>query len=71
MSYGFPRPILFKIEKIVGFLLFIIGLFAVLKLFGVLNENLLVPNQYMAWFTAIVCVIFGFILMSHKQHGIY
>ena len=68
---GYPRPILFKIEKVIGFIIFVIGVFAVLKLLSVLDPYLLVPNEYLAWFTAIVCVFFGFILMAHKQHGIY
>ncbi|MGV8150158.1 MAG: hypothetical protein ACP5NV_00340 [Candidatus Woesearchaeota archaeon] len=68
---NYPRPIFFKIEKIVGFIVFAVGIFAVLKLVGVLSESLLVPNEYLAWVTAVVCVFFGFILMSHKQHGIY
>lgn len=67
--YNYPRPILFKIEKIFGFLLLVIGLFAVLKLVGILNSSLIVPNEYLAWFTSVVCLLFGFILVSHKQHG--
>lgn len=70
MKYNYPRPILFKIEKIVGFILLIIGLFALLKLLNVLSQDLIVPTEYMAWFTTIVCIFFGFILMSSKQHGL-
>jgi hypothetical protein len=70
MRYNYPRPILFKIEKIMGFLLIVIGIFAILKLLNLLDANLIVPNAYLAWFTSIICVIIGFILMSHQQHGL-
>ena len=64
------RPVFFKIEKIVGFIIFLIGLFIVLKLVNVLDENLIIPNAYLAWFGAGACILFGFILLSSQQHGI-
>jgi len=67
--YGYPRPIFFKVEKIFGFLLLLIGIFVALKLVGVLDANLLVPNEYLVWFTAAVCILFGFVLVTHQQHG--
>ncbi len=71
MPYKYPKPILFKIEKIVGFFVFIVGVFSILKLLGILTEDFLVPSQYMAWFMAVCLIFFGFILMTHKQHGVY
>lgn len=70
-SYKYPRPILFKIEKIVGFIVFILGIFSILKLLNVLSEDFIVPSQYMAWFMAICLLFFGFLLMNNKQHGVY
>ncbi|MFA5796587.1 MAG: hypothetical protein WC916_00945 [Candidatus Woesearchaeota archaeon] len=69
--YNYPHHILFKIEKILGFVLLLIGIFAVLKLTGILAPELLIPNEYLAWFTSLVCVLFGFVLVTHKQHGVY
>jgi hypothetical protein len=68
--YNYPRPIYVKIEKVVGFILFLIGIFSLLKLLNILDVDLIVPSEYLAWFTAGVCVFFGLILVLHKQHGI-
>ena len=71
MMYPYPRPIMFKIEKIIGFIIFVIGIFAILKFLNILNETLIVPNEYLGWFTAGACIFFGFILMSNNQHGLH
>lgn len=68
---NYPRPIIFKIEKIFGFLLFLVGVFVVLKILNVLDENAYIPNDYLLIFTAAICVLFGIILMTHTQHGFH
>ena len=59
-----------KIEKIVGLVLFVVGVFSVLKLLNILEADLIIPAEYLVWFTAVACVFFGFILMVHTQRGI-
>ena len=54
-------------EKIIGLVIFVIGLFALAKLFGILNPNFIISTDYLAWITTAACVVFGAILLTNKN----
>jgi lipopolysaccharide export LptBFGC system permease protein LptF len=53
-------------EKVTGFLILIIGIFGLLKLFKVLSPEFLISTEYLAWITTAACLVFGAILLTNK-----
>ncbi|GIU69910.1 MAG: hypothetical protein KatS3mg002_1146 [Candidatus Woesearchaeota archaeon] len=68
--YGFygRRPMRF--ERIIGFIIFVMGLFSISKLVGILDSEALIGMDYMIWFLTFVCLIGGFVVMTIRYDNI-
>jgi len=71
MARGFSTPgKVFTFTKFIGFILLIIGAFAVLKLYGLVPEDLFFSNDLTPLLVSLACMLIGAILMFRKE-GLY